>query len=270
MPFHISFLSDLGARDAAIVRAVLHGLAPDARVLDIDHELPPYDLRAAGFALLQAVQYLPPGALIVAVDPRAGHSEQRYIAVQAGELTVFAPDNGVIASAVGLLGGSDAAVELNNSEHHLGGFAPTFAARDILAPAAAAYAGGVPLEGLGTAVDTNTLVPALMNLPTEEEHECTGAVWNVDRFGNCALNIDPASLIANGVQLDETVEVETAAGVRRARFGISFADLNPSELGLGVDATGLMVLWMPATSAARELKVQASSAVTLRWKGPHA
>lgn len=239
-------------------------------MLDIDHELPPYDLRAAGFALLQAVQYLPEGALIVAIDPRAGHAEQRYIAVKAGELAIFAPDNGVIASGVGLLGGSEAAVELNNPEHRLGGFSPTFAARDILAPAAAAYAGGVPFDSLGTAVDTSTLVPALMNLPTEGEHHCVGAVWSVDRFGNCALNIDPASLIAHGVQLDETIEVETTAGVRRARFGISFADLNPSELGLGVDANGLMVLWMPATSAARELKLQASSAVTLRWKGPNA
>lgn len=267
MPFNISFLSDLGALDAAVVRAVLHGLAPEARVLDIDHGLPPYDLRAAGFALLQIIQYLPEGALIVAVDPRAGHPEQRYIAVQAGELTIFAPDNGVIASAVGLLGGSTESVELNNAEHHLGGFAPTFAARDILAPSAAAFANGTALTELGTLVDPNSLVPALMNLPTEEDNQCTGAVWNIDRFGNCALNIDPASLVEHGVQLDETVEVETPGGVRRARFGVSFAELNPSELGLGIDATGLMVLWMPAASAARELKLQSSSPVTLRWKG---
>ena len=200
MPFNISFLSDLGALDAAVVRAVLHGLAPEARVLDIDHELPPYDLRAAGFALLQIIQYLPEGALIVAVDPRAGHPEQRYIAVQAGELTIFAPDNGVIASAVGLLGGSTESVELNNAEHHLGGFAPTFAARDILAPSAAAFANGTALTELGTLVDPNSLVPALMNLPTEEDNQCTGAVWNIDRFGNCALNIDPASLDPTAVE----------------------------------------------------------------------
>lgn len=250
-----------------MVRSVLHGLAPDARVIDIDHDLPPHDVRAAAFALLQIVQYLPEGALIAAVDPRAGHPEQRYIAARVGALTMFAPDNGIIAGAVGLLGGTSESVVLDSAEIHLSGFEPTFAARDILAPCAAALANGAELAQLGTRVDPASLIPALVILPSEEENESTGAVWDVDRFGNCVLNIDPATLIAHGVQRGESVEVETPGGVRRALFGISFAELNPAELGVGIDSTGLMVLWMPSTSAAHELKLRPSSPVTLRWKG---
>ncbi len=266
MTFTVSFLSDLGVRDAAVCAAVVHALSPDARVLDIDHELPPHDISAASFALMQVVQYLPEGALIAAVDPKAGTPEQRYIAAQAGALVILAPDNGLIAGAVGLLGGCTEAVALDNTEHHLSGFEPTFAARDRLAPAAAHLANGGTITSLGSPVAITSLVPALISLPTAGEHSVSGSVWNVDRFGNCALNITPAELLEHGVRAGAPLEVTVGSGTRRATFGRSFAELEPSELGVGTDSTGLLTLWMPQASAAEHLKIKQGEGVTLTWE----
>ncbi len=266
MPFTVSFLSDLGARDAAVCRAVLYELSPDARVLDIDHELAPHNVGAANFALMQVVQYLPTGAVIAAVDPRAGHPEQRYIGVQSGSLTLLAPDNGAIAGAVGLLGGTAEAISLENPEHRLSGFGPTFAARDILSPAAAALANGVPLSDLGPAVDPAALMPALLVLPSETDGALEGQVWHVDRYGNCVLNIDPGMLSNAGVRVGETLEVVMSSGARRGIFGRTFSELEPSELGVGIDATGLLTLWMANDAVATRLNLKSNDSVTIRWE----
>ena len=49
----ISFLSDLGTRDetVGVVKAVVRDLAPHAVVVDLTHEIAPYDVRGGSLAL---------------------------------------------------------------------------------------------------------------------------------------------------------------------------------------------------------------------------
>ena len=78
---------------------------------------------------------------------------------------------------------------------HLPAPGPTFAGRDVLAPAAGHLAAGVPFSELGSPVDPATLVPGLVALPeVRDDGSIVGEVWWVDRFGNCQLNIDPGEL----------------------------------------------------------------------------
>ena len=67
----ISFLSDFGHADefVGVVHSVIRQMAPEAKVIDITHEVPPYDVRAGGLALGRACQYLAPGVVIAVVDP---------------------------------------------------------------------------------------------------------------------------------------------------------------------------------------------------------
>ena len=70
----ISFLSDYGTADefVGVVRSVIRQLAPDVEVIDITHEIPPYDVRAGGLALARSAQYLAPGVVLAVVDPGVG------------------------------------------------------------------------------------------------------------------------------------------------------------------------------------------------------
>src|SRR6266849_2582997 len=78
----IVFMTDFGtANDAvAICKAVMVGIAPDARVMDITHQVTPYSIEE-GARFLEAVSpYYPAGTVFVAVvDPGVGTSRKAVI-----------------------------------------------------------------------------------------------------------------------------------------------------------------------------------------------
>src|SRR5688572_10992104 len=135
----VSFLSDYGTQDefVGVVKSVIRSLAPGAVVIDLTHEIPPHDLRSAGLALVRSAQYLAPGVILAVVDPGVG-TERRAVAVEVGDgmSTLVGPDNGLLAPAVAMVGGATRAFVLDNDEYHLPAPGPTFAGRDVFAPAA--------------------------------------------------------------------------------------------------------------------------------------
>ncbi|MGZ4757759.1 MAG: SAM hydrolase/SAM-dependent halogenase family protein, partial [Acidimicrobiales bacterium] len=142
----ISFLSDYGLDDefVGVVKSVIRSIAPEAAVVDITHQVPPHDIRAGGLTLARSAGYLCPGVVLAIVDPAVG-TERRAVAVEVGDgvSVLLGPDNGLLAPAVSMVGGATRAVELTNTEHHLAAPGPTFAGRDIFAPAAALLCNGV-------------------------------------------------------------------------------------------------------------------------------
>jgi S-adenosylmethionine hydrolase len=125
----ITFLSDYGRTDefVGVVHSVIRSIAPDVAVVDLTHDIKPYDVRAGGLALARATPYLCPGVVIAVIDPQVGTS-RRSIAVEVGDgaSVLVGPDNGVLAPAVALCGGATRAVELANPDYQLPGEAVTF------------------------------------------------------------------------------------------------------------------------------------------------
>lgn len=262
-PF-VSFLSDLGTADESVgaCKGVILTIAPHARILDIAHDLPPFDVRGASLALVRAIQYLPDGIVLAVVDPSVG-SLRRAIAVEIEDGVLLGPDNGLLAPAVALMGGATRVVSLDAEEYHLEAPGITFAARDIFAAAAGHLASGVSLDVLGTDVDPDTLAPGIIPVSQTELDRVIGSVWWVDRFGNAQLNIDPAELSALGAHVDSTLEVHVGETVRMARWVSSFAEARPSELSLIVDGAGLVVLALDKASAATEYGLHDGVVVSL-------
>jgi S-adenosylmethionine hydrolase len=246
-----------------VCKAVVLGIAPTAQIVDLTHEIPPHDVRVGALALVRASQYQPEGAIVMAVvDPGVG-TDRRLVGVDVGRAVLLGPDNGLLAPAVAMLGGAERVVSLTNAEYQLPAPGPTFAGRDVLAPAAGYLAAGVPLSALGDAVEPAGLLPGLVSLPTTEGGAIVGEVWWVDRFGNCQLNIDPQELAATGAGPGSTLEVRTGETTRTARWVHTYADARPSELVLVVDSYGLASLALDRDSAAAALALGAGSAVSL-------
>src|SRR3954471_4274437 len=169
-------------------------VTPDLRIGDITHDISPFDVRAGALALVRAVQYLPEGVVLAVVDPGVG-TDRRCVAVDVGNAVLVGPDNGILAPAVAMLGGPQRGVEITSAEHRLVAPGPTFAGRDVMAPAAAYLASGLALDALGPEVDPVLLTPALVPLPNEDgAGQITGEVLWVDHYGNCQLNIAPEQL----------------------------------------------------------------------------
>lgn len=262
----ISFLSDYGLRDefVGIVKGVIAELAPHARVIDLTHEVPPFDVRAGSLALARCITYVPQGVVLAVVDPGVG-TARRGIAVSVGEGrgVLVGPDNGLLSMGTALAGGADAAVVLNNPRYQLEAPGATFAGRDIFAPAAAHLCNGVALSELGDAIDPNLLLPGVVPLPRTEGDTIVAEVTWVDRYGNCQLNVGPDEVAMLGTTL--SIGLTSAAGERSTRTAAivrNFAEIG-GGIGLVIDSFGMLALCVDRGSAAEELSVAPGDAVVL-------
>lgn len=263
----ISFLSDLGVADefVGVVKSVVRDLAPHVVVVDLTHQVAPFDVRAGSLALARAIGYVPSGVVLAAVDagPETGRSLVA-IEVAGGEGIFVGPDNGLLAPAVAMAGGAERAVLLTNDEFHLGSAGGAFAVRDVLAPVAAHLCNGVDLTALGDLVDADTLLPGVVPLPREAEGGgiAVEVLW-VDRIGNCQLNIGLDDLepwgAADGVRLQITAGEVVRVAERVAHAG----RLGAGSIGLVVDPYGMLALVLERRSAAEELLLVAGDQLTL-------
>src|SRR5260370_18768876 len=87
-----------------VCHAVMLDITPDLRIVDITHEIAPFDVRAGALALVRAVQYLPDGVVLAVVDPGVG-TDRRCIAVEVAGGDLVGPANGRLPPAVALLAG---------------------------------------------------------------------------------------------------------------------------------------------------------------------
>lgn len=262
----VSFLSDYGLRDefVGIVKGVIADIAPHARVIDLTHEVPPFDVRAGSLALARCISYVPSGVVLAVVDPGVGTARRGIaVSVGGGRGVLIGPDNGLLSMGTALAGGADAAVVLNNPKYQLEAPGATFAGRDIFAPAAAHLCNGVALGELGDAIDPNLLLPGVVPLPRTEGDTVVAEVTWVDRYGNCQLNVGPDEVASLGSTI--SVGLTSPTGERSTRSAPvvrTFADIG-GGIGLVVDSFGMLAICVDRGSAAAELSVAPGDAVVL-------
>jgi S-adenosyl-L-methionine hydrolase (adenosine-forming) len=235
----ISLLSDFGLRDpsAAIMRGVVLGIAPDARVIDISHEVRKYAIRDGALLLWCALPYLPVGFHVAVVDPGVG-TARLPVALATGRGDVLVgPDNGLLPAAAARLGGIAAAHVLEADAYRLPIVSTSFHGRDLFAPAAAHLATGVPIEALGRPVDPSDLVPSPIAEPEIRDGDLRSTVIYVDTFGNVKLAGLRADLEAalgplapgDGLEIRLDAGPSSHAAVLRTTWQTTFGDVPAGE-----------------------------------------
>ena len=223
----ISFLTDFGLRDpsAAIMRGVVLGIVPDARIVDISHEVHKFAIRDGALLLWCALPYLPVGFHVAVVDPGVGTSRLPIAIATARGDVLIGPDNGLLVAAADRLGGIRAVHILEADAYRLPVVSASFHGRDIFAPAAAHLARGVPLADLGRTLDPADLVPSPIRAAEAVDGELRSSVVYVDTFGNVKLAGLRADLeaalgsLAPGDPLALELDGRTIATTWQATFG---------------------------------------------------
>ncbi|HLZ22714.1 MAG TPA: SAM-dependent chlorinase/fluorinase [Ktedonobacterales bacterium] len=189
----VALLTDFGTRDGyvGVMKGVMLGIAPDVRLVDLTHEIPPQDVRAAAWVLHTSWRSFPGGTVFLCVvDPGVG-TGRRPVALRAGGRFFVGPDNGLFSYVL-----ADTPVErtvvLDKALYHLPTLSATFHGRDIFAPAAAHLARGILLDAAGTPVDPESLVRLPLSQPEWQEDALLGHVLHSDRFGNLITDFGPA------------------------------------------------------------------------------
>jgi len=188
----VSISTDFGLQDGntGVMKGVIYGICPEARIVDLTHLIGPQDVRQIAYVLARQVFYFPQDSVhVVVVDPGVGTS-RRPIAVRAGSQLFVGPDNGfltLIYERAEQEGWPLQVVHTNRREYWLPAVSDIFHGRDIFSPVGAHLAAGVPLEELGDVITD----PVRLELPRPQREGDTvrGEIVRVDHFGNMISNI---------------------------------------------------------------------------------
>jgi hypothetical protein len=256
----ITLSSDFGAPYPAAMKGVILQRT-DTRLVDVSHEFPRQDVRAAAFWLREVLPWFPPAVHLVVVDPGVG-TDRRAVVVRAGEHALVGPDNGVLLPAARALataadGGSG--IEIFDFAYRDPASA-TFHGRDVFAPAAAAVH-EIGVENLDAA-DRLTRIEAFEAVtfpdPSLDEAGADGEVLVVDDFGNAVTNV-PGEAVADRVGDNIAVNGVEAPVVR------AYAERAPGERLVTVGSHGNVELAVNRGRGDDAFGVSPGDAVRLSW-----
>jgi S-adenosylmethionine hydrolase len=237
----ITLLSDFGTADSYVgeLKGVLLSRVHGAALVDITHQIPAGDVRAAQYVLSRTWHRFPRETVHLAVvDPGVGTARRALAAAAAGHYFV-APDNGLLSF-------------LPADAHYVAlpvpaGAAPTFHGRDLFAPAAGQLALGTALAHLGQPITDPYRAP--LPTPRRDGSSLVGEVIYVDRFGTLITNISGDAVKPGGA-----IGINgTSAGPLRRTFG----DVKPGEIAAFVGSGGTIEVAVRDGSAAERLGVRA-------------
>ncbi len=286
----VTLLTDFGTADGYVgtMKGVIFSIVPNARLVDISHEIAPQNVRQAAYVLYTAYPFFPARTVhLVVVDPGVGGA-RRPIAMRTPAGAFVGPDNGVF-SYVMACEPAEALVELVNPRYRLPQVSHTFHGRDVFAPAAAHLAAGVSIAALGPPVRD----PITFALPRLEmgRDGVTGEVLHADRFGNVITSIGRLMWSGDELVLEPVFQSRTASpgrlgqdGEGRWRFGAGEATVvvagreiagvchTYAEVEVGrtlalVGSEGHLEIAVREGSAAERLGLRPGDPVRLCWRG---
>ena len=255
----ITLTTDFGAEGpfVAVMKGRILSRFPNARLIDVTHDIPVHWPAEAGFWLARAYQYFPTGSVHVAVvDPGVGTSRSILVVVGDGH-AFLAPDNGLLAPVIARLGDVDSFLLDADRVLDLGlpPASATFHGRDIFAPFAAELAAGrMKPNELGPRA--SDVVPDWVDEPIVAAGQVSGVVITVDHFGNLISNIDAAaiaSLEAPSVRI----------GTHRLPLLRTYGDVEPGQYLALINSFGVVEIARAEQSAAESLGVGRGSPVVV-------
>jgi len=188
----IALMTDfgIGDGDVGVMKGVIAGIAPEAHIIDITHNVGPQNVPSGAWILAAGYQYFPKNTVFVCVvDPGVG-STRGAIVLHAGDWYFVGPDNGLFSYIISEQT-IHAAVLLTNSSYHLHTVSSTFHGRDIFAPVGAHLARGLTgiFSELGPSVDPATLKRLEVGVAVRDGNTINAHIVHVDNFGNLITDI---------------------------------------------------------------------------------
>jgi hypothetical protein len=257
-PF-ITLTTDYGVQDhlAGSMKGVIAAICPEARVYDITHNVPPYDVLDAALTVAQAYRCWPPRTIhVVVVDPGVG-TIRRPLVVAAGAYFFLAPDNGVL-SLVFDRESEVRAWHITAAQYFVHPVSRTFHGRDIFAPSAAWLARNGQPESFGPEV-TDYFRLALPK-PQIAAGTIEGVILRADRFGNLLTNLQPEEVPQLVPDKPFSLQV---GGAEIRRLVTTFAEGAPDEPCLVVGSSGYFEICVNRGSATEVTGAASSSPFTL-------
>jgi len=262
----VALLTDFGLQDDAVglMRGVIHGIAPRARIADLTHEVPRFDVAEGARLLADGPGIYPPGSVFcIVVDPGVGTRRQAIVARLPNGTYLVAPDNGVITEAVARHGPAEVRA-IKNAELLRQQVSSTFHGRDVFAPVAAHLAAGTPFADVGPTLATWVRIER--QEATREGGVMSGVVQAIDEpFGNVLTNIPARWVEELGVPHGTLLDVSLGEGSPvKIPWVATFGDVDEGAPLLYPNSRGFLSLALNMGDYARAHGVERGAAVRVR------
>ncbi|MGH7166763.1 MAG: SAM hydrolase/SAM-dependent halogenase family protein [Nitrospiraceae bacterium] len=258
----VTLLTDFGQRDyfVASMKGVILNINPQARIVDLSHEIAPHRVEDAAYLLKSCYRYFPDGTVHVAVvDPGVGSARRPLLATSSRYFFV-APDNGILTYVYD----EETSVEvrqIENKQYRLDTEGATFDGRDLFAPAAAWLTRGQAPGTFGRLIRDHVKLP--IQEPVWEGQALVGRIVYVDHFGNLISNLTSFHL--------KEVHGVTKRGRPTIRIGgtsidgvvTSYADGERDAVRALVNSDGQVEIFVKEGSAAELLKCGLGERMTI-------
>jgi len=265
-------MTDFGtANDAvAICKAVIVGIAPDARIMDITHQVTPYQIEEASRFLAGVSPYYPAGTVfLVVVDPGVGTSRKAVIVKSRKGQFFVLPDNGLITPVLNRDGLAIAREITNQSWMIESPVSSTFHGRDIFSPAAAHLASGWEFNLVGPEVSQLVRLTPKASVTTEKGIE--GDIIGLDDpYGSLITDIPGDEFKKLGYALGDKIRIEINKKPVIVPYVKTFMDVPVGDSLLYIDSRGRVGIANNEGNYSKKFNVTPPGTIFIPRKGPTA
>lgn len=239
----VALLTDYGTDSiyVGILKGVMYAKNPDVRIDSVTNNVPPFDIAAGAYLLVEGSQSWPKGTVFCCiVDPGVGTSRKPIVVATKNGWYFVAPDNGLLTLVAERYGVS-AIHECSNPElWRAGDLSTTFHGRDIFGPVAAAIAAGTPLNKVGPKLAD--LVRLDLPKARLEGETAQGTVIRVDPYGNIITNIRAEDLEKLGIRRGDGVDITLGAQHYSAPYVTTYGEVPPGDRLVVIQSSGFVEL----------------------------
>lgn len=240
----IALLTDFDSSNSVgLVKAVMLGTHPKATIVDLCHNVQPFNVRSGAWILLHDYRYFPKGTVFFAVvDPGVG-GRRRCVAVRTRNYFFAGPDNGLVYPAAND-DGIEEVIELPVPQTAT----KTFHGRDVFAAAAAKLDAGTELLSLGKK-------SGMLQQLDVNAHDGNGEVMVVEHYGNIVTNIAAAD--------KANFSVECGSYKRILNYHGAYEEAKDGEVFAITGSRGTLELSVKNGSAAAIVKANAGDRIRI-------
>lgn len=252
----VAFVTDYGFRDTYVaqVKSVILNYRIDTIILDVTHEVEPFNELEAAFLLTTYVPYVPQGTIhLCVIDPGVGGRRKPIIIHTSREDVFVGPDTGYMIPAAEQLG-ILSVYEIDESRLPKR-FSETFHGRDVFAHVVGMIASGIPPKELGREIYEyrRLAIPR----PVKKDDYIDATVLHIDRFGNIITNLKPGDL---EIDFGDIIEISTPDGfLVNCPFVETYSEVTKGSFLTTIGGSGYIEVSMNMGSANEKLKVKTGS-----------
>ncbi|MCK8520779.1 SAM-dependent chlorinase/fluorinase [Aquimarina sp. D1M17] len=182
----ITLTTDFGIKDhfVSAVKGAIYSELPDARVVDISHEISPFHITEAAYIIQNAYKSFPKGSIhIVGIDSEL-NPENKHIAVKLDDHYFICANNGLICLITSEFN-PEKIVEINIHD----AIATNFPVLDVFVAVACHIARGGTLEVIGKPISEIKTIKGITPIVNVGNTQIVGSIIYIDNYGNLVTNI---------------------------------------------------------------------------------